>query len=81
MEFNTKLKSNEIVLVGSWKMDSGKIVADDIYHRIEELKSKYLRKFMVDKSGGETLNQNPSDSRYWLLICQNSDGMSEVLQL
>lgn len=28
---------------------------------------------MVDKSGWETLYQNLTDNRYWLLTCQNSD--------
>jgi hypothetical protein len=54
-------------------MDSGKIVADEVCLRIEELKSNYLRKVTVDKSGWETLYQNPSDNRYWLLTYQNSD--------
>ena len=73
MEFNTELKLDEIVLVGLWKMDSGKVVADEVCQRIEKLVTSYLREVTVDKTGWEILYRDLNDNRYWLLIYPNSD--------
>lgn len=73
MEFNTELKSDEIVLVGSWKMDDGKVVADEVCQRIEKLITNCLKKVAVDKTGWEILYRDSNDNRYWLLTYPNSD--------
>ena len=73
MNDNTEINSEEILLMGSWKMSDGKVVADEVCSRIETLKSSYLKKIAVDKSGWETLYQDPNDNRYWLLIYPNSE--------
>lgn len=73
MENNPKLKKEEIILVGSWKMSGDKVVADEICKRIEILVDTYLRKVAIDKTGWEMLYQDPNDNRYWLLTYPNSD--------
>ncbi|WP_163444541.1 Imm27 family immunity protein [Flavobacterium columnare] len=73
MEFNTELKSDEILLIGSWKMDDGKIIADEVCERIEKLVANYLEKVAVDKTGWEILYKDTTDNRYWLLTYPNSD--------
>ena len=73
MEFNTELKSDEILLVGLWKMESGKVVADAVCQRIEKLVTNYLRKVAVDKTGWEILYRDSSDNRYWSLTYPNSE--------
>ena len=73
MEFNTELKPDEIILVGSWKMDGGKVVADEVCQRIEKLVENYLGKVAVDKTGWEILYRDSNDNRYWLLTYPNSE--------
>jgi len=73
MEFNTELKSDEIILIGSWKMENGKVVADEVCQRIENLVKNCLRKVAVDKTGWEMLYKDSNDYRYWLLTYPNSD--------
>ncbi|RKS02893.1 Imm27 family immunity protein [Flavobacterium sp. 102] len=73
MKFNIELKSDENLLIGSWKMDGGKVVVDEVCERIEKLKDNYLKKVTVDKSGWEILYQDPKDKRYWLLFYSNSE--------
>jgi Immunity protein 27 len=73
MELNTELKSDEIILVGLWKIDNGKVVADEVCQRIEKLVTNYLRKVNVDKTGWEILYNDSNDNRYWLLTYPNSD--------
>ena len=84
MEFNIELKPDEILLIGSWKMDAGKVVSDEVCVRIEKLKNNYLKKVTVDKSGWETLYQDPKDNRFWLLFYPNSEnhgGNSPTLKM
>ena len=73
MEFNIELKSDEIILVGTWKIDNAKIVADEVCQRIEKLVTNHLRKVDVDKTGWEKLYIDSNDNRYWLLTFPNSD--------
>ena len=65
MKNNTKINPEETLLVGSWNMDNGKVVADKVCQRIEKLMANYLRK--VAEGNWETLYQDPKDNRYWLL--------------
>lgn len=73
MEDNTEINSEETLLQGSWKMEGGKIVADEVCQRIEKLVESYLRKVAVDKTGWEILYQDPNDNRYWLLTYPKSE--------
>lgn len=73
MEYNIELKPDENLLIGSWKMDDGKVVGDEVCERIEKLKKNYLRKVPVDKTDWEILYQDPKDNRYWLLFYPNSE--------
>jgi Immunity protein 27 len=61
------LKPSETELVGNWKMQDGRLVADETADRIEELTKSYLRQIAVstDVGGWETLFQDPKDGRYW----------------
>jgi len=72
MEFKTELKPDETLLIGSWKVDDGKIIADEVCERIEKLVANYLGKVAVDKTGWEILYKDLNDSRYWLLTFPNS---------
>lgn len=71
MEFITEINPEETLLVGSWKMDNGKMVADKVCQRIEKLMANYLRK--VAEGNWETLYQDPKYNRYWLLNYPYSD--------
>ncbi|MES2574737.1 MAG: Imm27 family immunity protein [Bacteroidota bacterium] len=73
MEFSNKLNTVETILIGSWKKNGDKIIADEICERIEQLKSNYLKKVSVDITGWEVLYQDPHDNRYWLLTYPNSE--------
>lgn len=73
MEFKPEINPEETLLIGSWKMENGKVVGDEVCNRIEDLKSNYLKYLTVDKSGWETLYQDPKDERYWLLTYPNSE--------
>ena len=73
MEINSQIKSEETLLVGSWKIRDGKVVGDEVCSRIQMLKSNYLKKVAQDESSWETLYQDPSDGRYWLLTYPNSE--------
>lgn len=44
MEYNIELKPDENLLIGSWKMDDGKVVGDEVCERIEKLKKKLSQK-------------------------------------
>ena len=71
MELKTELDIEETSLVGSWKMENGKVVADEVCQRIEKLMANYLRK--VAEGNWKTLYQDPKDNRYWLLNYPHSD--------
>ncbi|MCA6422698.1 MAG: hypothetical protein IM568_07775 [Flavobacterium sp.] len=73
MEEKIEINSEETLLVGSWKMEGGKMIADKICQRIEKLVENYLRKVAVDKTGWEKLYQDPNDNRYWLLTYPKSE--------
>lgn len=68
-----KLKSNEIELQGHWNLVGSLMKADKVCERIESLISTYLIKISKDKSGWNTLYQDPEDKRYWELTYPNSE--------
>ncbi len=61
----TPLLPDETDLTGQWRLDAGKMVADDTCRRIQELITKQLVKVAVDSSGWHTLYRDPQDSRLW----------------
>ena len=63
-----KLKPTETSLNGRWELLAGKMIADDVCKRIEDLKSNYLEKITTDASGWDTLYRDPQDGRYWELV-------------
>ncbi|WP_374972405.1 Imm27 family immunity protein [Spongiibacter marinus] len=61
-----RLSSDEQEIVGSWIIESGKIVADENCQRITWLTSSQLSKLATDENGWEVLYQDPFDSRLWV---------------
>jgi hypothetical protein len=60
-----RLLPTETDLTGQWRLDDGKMVADDTCTRIQELITKQLVKVAADCSGWHTLYRDPLDSRLW----------------
>lgn len=62
-----KLRSDEILLKGAWKLIGESVTADEVCRRIEWLVSCDLKEVVSSPvSGGwEMLFQDPSDGRYW----------------
>jgi hypothetical protein len=68
-----KLKSEETILKGSWKLSGGSMEADAVSERIERLISEYLIEIGEDESGWNKLYQDPEDNRYWELTYPESE--------
>lgn len=63
-----KIKAEETILKGGWKLSGGKSMeADSVSKRIEWLITKYLIEVGEDESGWNKLYQDPEDNRYWEL--------------
>jgi immunity protein 27 of polymorphic toxin system len=62
-----QISPQETKLVGSWENIGGKIRADAVAARIEELRNTYLTKIAVAESGWETVYRDPTDLRLWEL--------------
>jgi Immunity protein 27 len=65
--------TDETSIVGAWLNVKGNLVADEACDRIDWLVSKYLVKLGVAKNGWETLFQDPTDARCWLLHYPDSN--------
>lgn len=68
-----KLKSEETILKGSWKLVGDSMVADSVSERIEWLITEYLIQIGEDESGWNKLFQDPEDNRYWELTYSESE--------
>jgi hypothetical protein len=55
----------ETKLVGSWVLNNGKMIADDVCQRIRTLIQVDLTLIAKDWSGWETLYRDNNDGRYW----------------
>ena len=44
MESNIEIKLYESIIIGSWKIKDGKVVADEVCQRIEKLITDHLKK-------------------------------------
>jgi hypothetical protein len=68
-----KLRPEETILKGEWKLLGNAMQRDEVCIRIEKLISKYLIKLGADESGWEILYQDPEDERYWELSYPDSE--------
>jgi len=62
-----KLDSTEELLVGSWTLDAGSIVADELCDRIHRLVGSCLEEVFTDLDGWRALYLNSEDSNLWVL--------------
>ena len=62
-----KLRSDELVLTGSWRYVDQEMRGDQVCERIEWLVLHHLKKSAASLQWGdwETLFRDPSDGRYW----------------
>lgn len=60
-----KLGDNERRLDGNWVLRNGRMVADAVCSRIDELIATHLEEVATDASGWEKLYRDPDDGRYW----------------
>ena len=80
-----KLLPTETCLTGKWLLKDGRVVADPVCARIEELTRSHLRALGHDPSGWDALFVDPDDGRLWELIYPESGlhggGAPELRQL
>ena len=67
------IQPDEELIEGKWVPDANTHVADETCQRIEWLVSKVLKFIGTDESGWDTLYQDVSDGRYWLLCYPASE--------
>jgi len=67
------LRSDETELVGTWKLQDGKMIEDDVSLRIRKLIDEELRPIAVTNGGWDKLFQDPVDQRFWELTYPSSD--------
>ena len=68
-----KLRPEEKILKGGWKLSSGSMEADSVSERIEWLITKCLVGIGEDESGWNKLYQDQEDNRYWELTYPESE--------
>jgi len=61
------IKPTEAVLTGTWVLQGGRVVGDEVCHRIQALVKSYLVKLRTDASGWDVLYRDPADGRLWEL--------------
>jgi len=66
------IASDEIMISGRWETVAGKVRADEVCRRIEDLITNYLVELGKDASGWDRLFVDPSDGRYWELTYPDS---------
>jgi len=67
-----KLLPTEICLTGKWVLNDGRVVADEVCARIEDLTRSRLRELGRDASGWDALFVDPEDGRLWELVYPES---------
>lgn len=67
------IKPDETMLVGQWRLDDGRPVADDVSARIAALTKSHLVEIGRDTSGWLTLYRDPGDGRFWELDYPQSE--------
>jgi|SRR6266446_5058120 len=68
-----KLQPSETDLVGQWRFEGGKVVADATCQRIEQLTREELQEFARDPTGWDVLFKDPNDGRFWELTYPQSE--------
>ncbi len=68
-----KLKPEEHDLIGSWRMQRDRVVADPIATRIQWLIGEHLLHLGTDASGWDELYRDPEDGRLWELTLPQSE--------
>jgi hypothetical protein len=68
-----KLKLDETILNGSWKLSGGLMKADSVSERIEWLTTEYLIEVGEYANGWNKLYKDPEDNRYWELTYPESE--------
>lgn len=58
-----KIKDNETKIIGHWKFDGKKMIADEQCKRIDWLRTNYLELISTDTSGWLKLYRDPEDGR------------------
>lgn len=61
------IEPSETEIVGEWVVQGGRVLGDAACSRIDRLVQGYLTRLGHDDSGWETLYQDPSDKRLWVL--------------
>lgn len=67
------LSHDETNLSGSWVVQGGSVLADDVSQRIEALTSSVLKEVAVSDDGWATLYIDPDDGRYWELTYPDNE--------
>lgn len=67
-----KLLPTETCLTGTWLPKDGRVVADEVCARIDELTRSHLRALGHDASGWDALFVDPDDGRLWELVYPES---------
>jgi hypothetical protein len=67
-----KLLPNETCLTGKWVLKDGRVVADDVCGRIEDLTRSRLQQLGRDASGWDALFVDLEDGRLWELVYPES---------
>ena len=68
-----KIEPNETQLTGKWLLSEGRVVADVICQRIEDLVRSHLKEVGRDASGWDVLYRDPIDGRLWELVYPKSE--------
>jgi hypothetical protein len=68
-----KIIPSESIIKGAWLHINGTTQADDNCRRIETLIATELQELAKDKSGWDTLYQDPQDGRLWELLYPESE--------
>ena len=66
-------KPDEVELVGCWKLNEGKLSADETANRIADLVREWFKAVAKSSDGWDRLLQDPDDGRYWELTYPMSE--------
>ena len=69
----TRLRPEEVELIGSWQLSAGTMIADDTCRRIAHLIEGQLVRIAVDPTGWKALYCDPQDSGLWELSYPQSE--------
>ena len=67
------INPNETLIVGSWVMAGGRMIADSEVQHIRTLVADELERVAIAPSGWESLYKNPRDGRYWEMFFPHSE--------